>query len=254
MAYIKSKGWANALSAGVYPICPGTPGLFSCQIRLTEDGLKNYKEVVKVFFQYIALLKDTPPQEWIFDEQKGLADVDFKFKQKTPASRFTSKISAVMQTPLPREWLLSGHSRLRKFDSERISAGLDCLRADNFRMAISSQTFPGGWDSKEKWYGTEYKYEKIPADFLEEIKKAASSKKGERLPELHLPHVNQFIPTKLEVEKKVVQTPAIAPKLIRNDDSVRTWFKKDDTFWVPKAKSLHSMQKSSTNGHCGKLP
>ncbi|RAL63565.1 hypothetical protein DID88_003609 [Monilinia fructigena] len=212
---------ANALSAGVYPICPGTPGLFSCQIRLTEDGLRNYKEVVKVFFQYIALLKDTPPQEWIFDEQKGLADVDFKFKQKTPASRFTSKISAVMQTPLPREWLLSGHSRLRKFDSERISAGLDCLRADNFRMAISSQTFPGGWDSREKWYGTEYKYEKIPADFLEEIKKAASSKKGERLPELHLPHI--------------VQTPAIAPKLIRNDDLVRTWFKKDDTFWVPKA-------------------
>ncbi|TGO62295.1 hypothetical protein BELL_1121g00020 [Botrytis elliptica] len=235
MAYIKSKGWANALSAGVYAICPGTPGLFSCQIRLTEDGLKNYKEVVKVFFQYIALLKDSPPQEWIFDEQKGLADVDFKFKQKTPASRFTSKISAVMQTPLPREWLLSGHSRLRKFDGEKISAGLNCLRADNFRMQISSQTFPGGWDSKEKWYGTEYKYEKIPADFLEEIKKAATSKKGERFPELHLPHVNQFIPTKLEVEKKEVKTPAISPKLIRNDDSVRTWFKKDDTFWVPKA-------------------
>lgn len=193
---------------------------------MTEDGLKNYKEVVKVFFQYIALLKDTPPQEWIFDEQKGLADVDFKFKQKTPASRFTSKISAVMQTPLPREWLLSGHSRLRKFDEERISAGLNSLRADNFRMSISSQTFPGDWNSKEKWYGTEYKYEKIPEDFLEEIKKAASSKNGDRLPELHLPHPNQFIPTKLEVEKKEIQTPAISPKLIRNDESVRTWFKK----------------------------
>jgi insulysin len=95
---------------GAYPVCPGTPGIFNCQIRLTEDGLKNYKEIVKVFFQYISLLKETPPQEWIFQEQKGLADVDFKFKQKTPASRFTSKISAVMQTPLPREWLLSGHS------------------------------------------------------------------------------------------------------------------------------------------------
>lgn len=111
MSYIKSRGWANGLSAGAYPVCPGTPGIFNCQIRLTEDGLKNYKEIVKVFFQYVSLLKETPPQEWIFQEQKGLADVDFKFKQKTPASRFTSKISAVMQTPLPREWLLSGHSR-----------------------------------------------------------------------------------------------------------------------------------------------
>lgn len=111
MAYIKSKGWANGLNAGAYPVCPGTPGIFSCQIRLTEDGLTHYKEIVKVFFQYISLIKETPPQEWIFDEQKGLADVAFKFKQKTPASRFTSKISSVMQTPLPREWLLSGHSR-----------------------------------------------------------------------------------------------------------------------------------------------
>lgn len=111
MSYIKSKGWANGLSAGAYPVCPGTPGIFTCQIRLTEDGLKNYKEIIKVFFQYVSLLKESPPQQWIFDEQKGLAEVNFKFKQKTPASSFTSKISAVMQTKLPREWLLSGHSR-----------------------------------------------------------------------------------------------------------------------------------------------
>lgn len=104
-------GDADVHVTGAYSVCPGTPGIFNCQIRLTEDGLKNYKEIVKVFFQYVSLLRETPPQKWIFDEQKGLADVDFKFKEKTPASRFTSKISAVMQTPLPREWLLSGNSR-----------------------------------------------------------------------------------------------------------------------------------------------
>jgi len=111
MSYIKSKGWANGLSAGAYPVCPGTPGIFNCQIRLTEDGLLNYREIVKVFFQYVSLLKESHPESWIFEEQKGLSDVEFRFRQKTPASRFTSKISAVMQTPLPREWLLSGHSR-----------------------------------------------------------------------------------------------------------------------------------------------
>ncbi|KAE9367559.1 LuxS/MPP-like metallohydrolase [Stipitochalara longipes BDJ] len=235
MSYIKSKGWANGLSAGAYPVCPGTPGIFNCQIRLTEDGLKNYKEIVKVFFQYVSLLKETPPQEWIFQEQKGLADVDFKFKQKTPASRFTSKISAVMQTPLPREWLLSGHSTLRKFDPVQIEAGLQCLRPDNFRMTVVSQKFPGTWKQKEKWYGTEYTYEKIPADFLAEIRQAAKSTLKNRLMELHLPHENQFIPKKLEVEKKEVKEPALSPKLIRNDELVRTWFKKDDQFWVPKA-------------------
>lgn len=41
MAYIKSKGWANSLSAGAYPVCPGTPGIFTTQIMLTEEVCTN---------------------------------------------------------------------------------------------------------------------------------------------------------------------------------------------------------------------
>lgn len=169
-----------------------------------------------------------------------MADVDFKFKQKTPASRFTSKISSVMQRPLPREWLLSGLSRLRKFDPVHIREGIECLRPENLRMTIISRDSPGKWDQKEKWYGTEYTSEKIPNGFLEELKQAASSGPAERIGKLHLPHKNQFIPTKLEVEKKEVKEPAVAPKLIRNDGMARTWYKKDDRFWVPKASLLVS--------------
>ncbi|KAL8419541.1 hypothetical protein RB594_002666 [Gaeumannomyces avenae] len=240
MSYIKSKGWANSLTAGPYSVCPGSPSIFDCQIRLTEEGLQNYKEVVKVFFQYVSLLRETPPHQWIFEEQKGLADVDFKFKQKTPASRFTSKISSVMQKPLPREWLLSGHSRLRKFDPELIKQGIDRIRPDNFRMTLVSRDFPGDWDRKEKWYGTEYKYERIPDDFMNEIKQAASIPSDQRISRLHLPHRNQFIPTKLEVEKKEVDPKdrAIAPRIIRKDDLLLGWHKKDDTFWVPKANLI----------------
>jgi insulysin len=102
-------------------------------------------------------------------------------------------------------------------------------------MTVVSQTFPGVWSKKERWYGTEYTYEKIPSEFLIEIQEASSSTSKNRLTELHLPHENQFIPTKLEVEKKEVKEPAIEPKLIRNDELTRIWFKKDDTFWVPKA-------------------
>lgn len=37
MSHIKSKGWANGLSAGAYPVCHGSPGIFNVQIRLTEE-------------------------------------------------------------------------------------------------------------------------------------------------------------------------------------------------------------------------
>lgn len=169
-----------------------------------------------------------------------MADVDFKFKQKTPPSRFTSKISSAMQKPLPREWLLSGQSKLREFSPKLIKAGLDLITPENFRMTIVARDVPGTFDKKEKWYGTEYRQEKVPADFMEEIRKAAVTTAKNRIPNLHLPHKNQFVPTKLEVEKKAIKEPAIAPRMIRNDDLVRTWFKKDDTFWVPKANLVVS--------------
>ena len=234
LAYIKSKGWANGLSAGAMPICPGA-ALFNVSIRLTEDGLKRYDEVVKVVFQYISLIRESRPQEWIVDEMKGMAEVDFRFKQKTPASSFTSKLSSVMQKPLPREWLLSGSRLIRQFDPEGITRALGYLRTDNFRMTIVSRDFPGDWDQKEKWYGTEYKYEPISEPLVAAVKSAGQRMAKDRLPELHLPHRNEFIPTKLHVEKREIEEPAKAPKLIRNDAGVRTWWKKDDQFWVPKA-------------------
>ncbi|XWW97607.1 hypothetical protein V2A60_005592 [Cordyceps javanica] len=242
MSYIKSKGWANSLSAGGYSLCPGTPGIFEVQIRLTEEGLKNYPEIVKIFFQYVSLLRQSPPQEWIFQEQQGMADVDFKFRQKTPASKFTSRISSVMQKPLPREWLLSGHSRLRRFDADLISKALELLRPEALRMNIVSRNFPGSWEKKEKWYGTEYTASRISEDLMAELKRAASVSAAERLPDLHLPHKNQFIPNKLEVEKKEVAEPATSPRLLRNDQLARTWWKKDDTFWVPKANVIVSLK------------
>lgn len=235
MSYIKNKGWANGLSAGAYAVCPGSLGFFNVDIKLTEEGLKNYKEVVKALFQYISMLNDSAPQQWIFEEIKNRAEIEFKYKQKSPASRFTSRTSAVMQLPLPRQWLLSGDTKLRKFEPELIKKGLSYLRPDNFRLQVVSQTFPGDWDKKEKYYGTEYKLEKVPEDFMSEIKSAFASTTADRLPELHLPHKNMFIPENLDVEKKDVEKPAIAPTLIRNDEHVQAWFKKDDTFWVPKA-------------------
>lgn len=234
LSYIKAKGWANALGAGPMPICPGTSH-FSLSIRLTEDGLKNYQEVIKAIFQYIAMVKEQPPQEWIVTEMAQLAEVDFKFKQKSPASRTTSGYSGVMQKPYPREKLLSAGNLIWKFEPEAIKRGLDLLRPDNFRFQVVSQDFPGDWNEKEKWYGTEYKYEPIPADFLKELEQVSKASPDQRPKELHMPHKNEFVPTRLDVEKKEVAVPAINPKLIRNDDNVRTWWKKDDQFWAPKA-------------------
>lgn len=232
LAHIKTKGWANGLGAGGSSLCPGS-GVFNISVKLTEDGLKHYKEIVKIIFQYIAMVREQPPQKWVVDEQIQISEVDFRFKQKSPPSRTTSALASVMQKPYDRKMILSGPAVIRKFDAERISQAMSYLNPNNFRMTIVSQDFPGDWDRKEKWYGTEYKTEKIPEEFLNEVQEAFENKT--RPAELHFPHKNEFIPSRLEVEKKEVEQPSKVPKLIRNDDSARTWWKKDDQFWVPKA-------------------
>jgi insulysin len=123
LAYIKEKGWATGLSSGATTACPGS-AFFTLMIRLTESGLKNYREVVKTIFQYIALLNDQPPQKWIVDEMAKLAEVDFKFRQKIPASRTVSSYSQVMQrrscSPRSRR---SPNSTLRLFSVASMHCG-----------------------------------------------------------------------------------------------------------------------------------
>ncbi|KAK3698064.1 metalloprotease [Vermiconidia calcicola] len=246
LAYTKAKGWTTALSAGPNTQCPGTC-IFTISLRLTESGLKNYREVVKTIFQYIAMIKEHPPQEWIVEEMKKLAEVDFKFRQKAPASRTVSAYSQVMQKPLPRDQLLSGQALIREFNPEGIKVGMDALSPESFRYVLVSQEYPGTWDKKEKWYGTEYKYEKIPQDFMQDLRTAANASSAERPAELHLPGVNEFVPQRLDVEKKEVKGPAVTPTLIRNDENVRTWWKKDDQFWVPKANIDVCLRSPLTN-------
>jgi insulysin len=234
LTYLKVKGWANELSAGASPICPGT-AFFSISLRLTTEGLKNYEQVVVAIFQYIAMLKSQEPHEWIVEEQKKLAEVNFKFMQKIPASRTVSHLSGVMQKPLPRDWLLSGQSLIREFDPKAIRRGLDALRPDNFRFTVASQDFPGDWNQKEKWYGTDYKCEKIPQGLMQKLIAVTQAPASELPKELHLPAKNEFVPQRLDVERKTVQEPLDHPKLVRHDANVRVWHKKDDRFWVPKA-------------------
>ncbi|KAL2004446.1 hypothetical protein VTN00DRAFT_5207 [Thermoascus crustaceus] len=123
---------------------------------------------------------------------KDWAEVKFRRQQKSSASNFTFDLASDMQRPLPREWLLSGSSLLRKFDPDAITKAMSYLRADNFRIMVDSPDYPGNWDSKEERYGTEYKVQKMPEDFLSDIHKVLESSFKERISDLHMPHKTPF--------------------------------------------------------------
>ncbi|GKT61114.1 A-pheromone processing metallopeptidase Ste23 [Colletotrichum tofieldiae] len=234
MAYLHEKGWAENLSASFSSSYSGSVNLLDMRVNLTEEGLEHYKEVVNIIFQYISLLRAEPLQKWRFEEFRFMDDTNFKWQEKTSSIDFTKNTSLYMQdAPEPR-WLLSWPSRLREFDAPSIEKALVALRPDNFRMTIVSRKFPGDWDQEEKWYGTEFRVERIPKEFMAEIQNAATSTASGRIRSLHLPEKNPYIPTNLEILNKDIEKSTLAPHLVRKDDML-AWFKQDDTFKVPKA-------------------
>ncbi|CAJ0757480.1 22016_t:CDS:10, partial [Entrophospora sp. SA101] len=219
---LKKKGLANSLGAGSGDVSAGF-GFFNIDVDLTESGL----EVVKIIFQYIKMLKNEGIKEWIYNEAKTLSAISFKFKEKSRPESYTSYLSNALQSSYPREWVLSKPYIFREYDPKLIQESLDWLRPDNFNLTLVSQTFTD-LDQKEKWYGVEYKVEPISENLLQELKSETIDS------ELKLPLSNEFIPTNFEIKKQEVITPLKHPNLIKNTDLVRIWYKKDDTFWVPK--------------------
>ncbi|KAI7866288.1 Metalloenzyme, LuxS/M16 peptidase-like protein [Spinellus fusiger] len=230
LSLLKKHGWANYIQTG--SIHGGIGFEFMrINIDLTEDGLLHYQDVIIAVFNYIKLLKESGVQKSIFDEVQSLASLAFRFKEKSPASQYASRLAGLMQHGYPCHSILSGPSLMREFNPELIHENLDWLRPDNFRSIIAAQSPPDNieFTQKERWYETEYEVR----DFNEGLKEALNNLQGNSA--FHLPATNAFIPTDFETNKETVDEKTKKPELVINTSKMRLWHKKDDTFWVPRA-------------------
>lgn len=245
LSFLKAKGWASHLSAGAMNGADGFE-FFKISIDLTSEGLRNYDKIVGAVFRYVDLLKDSQIPEWSFNEVKQLCDLAFRFKEKSPASSYTSALSSQMQLPYPREWVLSGPYLTREFEPTQIREVAQCLSATNCRVTVAAQSMPDGsqtWDQKETWYGTEYKLMPIPSQLL--------NREGsiDEYEGMFLPKPNSFIPSTFDVlgapaKGQEKPKPTKRPVLAHHSALSRLWHKKDDRFFLPKANIFLALKSS----------
>lgn len=50
LSELKNRGWSSSVMVGHYKLARGF-GTFNVSIELTEDGLNNIDEIIKIFFQ-----------------------------------------------------------------------------------------------------------------------------------------------------------------------------------------------------------
>lgn len=231
--YLKGKGWVNELHVGNMPVCQGS-SVFGIEAELTTEGLKHWEEIVVSAFQYLNLIKlSGPPQKWIFDEISKMSEVNFKFKQKQGAASTVSRLSSKLikyfeDGVVPSTFILS-LGILREFDEGKITEFGDYLNCDNFRVSLSSQDLPDStFDSKERWYGTEYSNTELSPELIKKLQNPGLND------ELHFPISNDFIPTNFDISLEKSDSPLKHPYLVEDGNKFQVWYKQDDQYEVPK--------------------
>jgi insulysin len=237
LSLLRELGWANDLSAGEARSCTDWSS-FSIHIDLTDDGLEHVDDVVEVVFAYISLLKKAGPQQWVHDETATVADMSFRFLSKRQPIDYATSVASSMQL-FASEHILAGPYRIYDYGPSAIAECMEYLTPKNMLLTVTARSFEGMTDSKEKWYGTDYKLEDIPTGLLERWG-AATVDSGPIGGRLEFPERNDMIASNFDL--KNVEFPKDECRLLQDTPTLRCWYKPDNVFDMPKANIMAILQ------------
>ncbi|CAG9574977.1 unnamed protein product [Danaus chrysippus] len=228
LAALKQRGWCNSLVGGTRIGARGF-GFFGVQVDLTEEGVKHIDEIVELVFQYISMLRESGAQRWVWEEQRDLMALEFRFKDaQDPRALAAGHVHLLQEFPM--QDVLSAYYLMTDWRPDLVDDMLALLTPENVRVGIVAKCFEKKCTQIEPWYGTKYLQEDIEESLLKRWESAQPS------PELHLPPPNEFIPTHLELETSHDPTKdGIEPVIIKDTPLMRLWYKRDGEFQLPKS-------------------
>jgi insulysin len=161
LSLLKLKGFAHALStSGDY--CRHW-GVFRLRVEVSENGLQNYEEIVRICFEYIDLVK-SEKRKWVYDECKLLNEMEFMYLDKIQSSTYCSQLAGKMQEYDVND-CIKGEYLMDKYDEDVIAMVGSYLTKDNFRIMIVSNSFVSNEWIKSQYYNTPYKVEEFSQKF-----------------------------------------------------------------------------------------
>lgn len=228
LSFLKKYGWAEGLSAGGGDQTR-FDGSFDINILLTERGVKAADQIAALAFHVIQNLERKGIKEWRFDEDKALADIAFRFQEKSAAIDTVSALANRLHTYAPED-VLRGAYLFEEFDPVVIRQFLSYLKPDNVLMTLTAPNIET--DKVSRWYQTPYKVASMEAAAPFIVEKYSR--------QLFFPKENLFIPQRLRAKSTSLLNDKAAkndapPEKIIDVEGYEVWFKQDDTFDVPKA-------------------
>mmetsp|Transcript_35440 Transcript_35440/g.99870 ORF Transcript_35440/g.99870 Transcript_35440/m.99870 type:complete len:1027 (-) Transcript_35440:134-3214(-) len=235
LSYLKQLDLASGLVAGLSHSSPDF-SILMVGVDLSEEGLKRWKEVVEILFEYIAMMKASGPKQEIFEEIQLMGRTEFHFKDKSRAQDYVGFLATSMQRYAPED-VVSGAYLLEEYQPNVIQDFMNRMIPTNLLVLLVAKDFEEEQlqFEEEPWYKTQYAARPISK---EEMKQWSTSSTRS---ELFTPAPNEYIPEKLDVKAPVEGVPTgdasrdVAPTLIKETPLMMVYHKHDSLFNLPKA-------------------
>jgi len=216
------RGWLESLSAGSWSV-DDRNGLIVVDIALTPDGYRNVDRVTDLLFGYIERLQQSPPEAWRYAEQARVAELGFRFQEKTSATGFVYQVAPRLMKYPPRDLLVAPYL-MTSFDAGLIRDYARLLTPENVLMTLAGPDVET--NARERWFDVPYRLEQRAPD-----------RHATPAGELALPQPNPYLPENLEI---LADHPG-PPVRVVDRPGLTLWQDRDTAFRTPRANLYLSL-------------
>lgn len=213
---LNSFGWIESLGASVGDLDRNASAI-GITVELTPSGRDKIGEITDLLFNYIELVKQTPPQEWLYNEQAKVQEMGFRFQEKSRPTGLVYQLAPRIDEFPPADLLVAPYL-MEGFDPAAIKEFLTHINEDNVLMEVVAADING--ESVEPWFEVPYTLTREPITRTKVFGK-----------DLSLPNKNPYLPDDLDL--KVADDDTITEFL--NEPGMELWLDSDTTFGSPRA-------------------
>ena len=213
---LTSYGWIEGLSASVGDFDRNMSGL-TISMELTPLGADKINLITDLVFQYVDLLKATPAQNWLYKEQAKVAELGFRFQEKSSPMGLVYQLAPRIDEFPPADLLIAPYL-MDALDPTAVADLLAYVNETNVLIEIVSSEIEG--DQREPWFDVPYTLTRKP------IERRANPTHA-----LSLPKVNPFLPDNLEL----TTNDSVPIANFINEPGLEIWLDTDPSFGSPRA-------------------
>lgn len=221
LSLLKKKNLALELSAGVSNLSRNN-SIFELIVKLSNEGVKNYNEVIEDFFSYVNMLKREGLKKYYYEDIRDIADINFKYKNHLEAIEEAPWLAKNMYlfNPLHIEENISLFFKYSNEDFKLFLEAISPAKSKVFFVNKNNKT-----NLIEKYMGVNYSLERFDADFIKKLEIMKNDA-------LSYPVRNKYIPDSLSIYSSGNKNPI---KVLENNKST-FWLFNDNELKLPKVK------------------